>query len=100
MPVAGDLAGRPVRVTCAAWANGTSAASILARVAGSDSGALESIARVRLSPEACGKCLSSSDCPGSLPLKLSCAGAPKLIHKVIRQATPASQTKSVIQRCR
>ena len=92
--------GLVTEVTCAACAKGTSAASTLARVAGSDSGARESIARVRLSPEACGKCLFSSVCPGSLPVKLSCAGAPKLIHRVIRQATPASQTKRVIQRCR
>ena len=87
-------------MTCAACANGVSAASILAFVAGSDSGALESIASLRVSPEECGKCLFSSVCPGSLPPKLSCAGAPNLVHRVIRQATPASQTKSVIQRCR
>ena len=71
-----------------------------ARVAGADSGALESMARVRLSPEACGKCSFSSACPGSLPLKLSCAGAPNLVHRVMRQATPASQTMRVTQRCR
>ena len=69
--------GSVTEVTCAARSNGASADSILARVAGPDSGAVESMARVRLSPEACGKCLFSSDCPGSLPLKLSCAGAPK-----------------------
>src|SRR6266567_2681808 len=92
--------GSVTEVTCAARWNGVSAASILARVAGSDSGALESMASVRLSPEECGKCLFSSDCPGSLPLKLSCAGAPNLVHRVMRQATPASQTKRVTQRCR
>ena len=92
--------GSVTELTCWARANGASAASILARVAGSDSGALESIASVRLSPEACGKCLFSSDCPGSLPLKLSCAGAPNAVHKVMRQATPASQANNVIQRCR
>ena len=32
--------------------------------------------------------------------KISNAGAPKAVHKVMRQATPASQAKSVIQRCR
>ena len=67
-------------LTCAARVNGTSAASILARAAGSPSGAAESMARVRLSPEACGKCLSSRDWPGSLPPKLSFAGAPKAVH--------------------
>ena len=92
--------GSVTEVTCAARENGISASSILVRVAGSDSGALDSIASVRVSPEACGKCLFSSACPGSLPLKLSCAGAPNLVHRVMRQATPASQTKIVIQRCR
>src|SRR5215472_13575975 len=76
------------------------AASTLARVAGELIGAVELIASVRLSPEERWKCLLSSDWPGSPPLKLFCGGAPNLVHKVIRQATPASQTMSVIQRCR
>src|SRR5262249_13320833 len=92
--------GSVTEVTCAACAKGTSAASILARVPGADSGARQSLARVRVSPEACGKCSFSSVCPGSLLPGLSCAGAPNVVHKVIRQATPASQTNSVIQRCR
>ena len=87
-------------VTCAARSKGGRAASTLALVAGEPIGAAELIARVRLSPEACGKCLFSSDWPGSLPLKLFCAGAPNLVQSVIRQATPASQTNRVIQRCR
>jgi hypothetical protein len=42
--------GSVTEVTCSARANGASAASTRARVAGADSGALESIASVRLSP--------------------------------------------------
>ena len=68
--------GPVTAVTCAARANGASAPVTRARTAGEVTGAADSMASVSVSPDWRGKCWLSSACPGSLPVKLSCAGAP------------------------
>ena len=61
------------------------------RTAGEPIGSLERIASVSVSPDCGWKCWLSRVCPGSLPVKLSWAGAPNLVHSVIRHATPTIQ---------
>ncbi len=82
-------------VTWGARAKGVSALVTRARTAGEPIGSLERIARVSVSPDCWWKCWLSRVCPGSLPVKLSWAGAPNLVQSVIRQATPTIQAMTV-----
>ncbi len=58
------------------------------------------MASVSASPDCRAKCWFSTACPGSLPVKSSCAAAPNRVHSVISAATAATHTSTVIQRCR
>ncbi len=87
-------------VTCAACANGTSALATRDRTAGEAIPWADRMASVSESPDWRGKCAFSTPWPGSLPLKLFCAGAPKAVHSMIRNAAPMIQEKRVSHRCR
>ena len=92
--------GLVTTVTCGARANGASAPVTRARTAGEVMGAADSMASVSVSPDCRAKCWFSSVCPGSLPVKSSCAAAPNLVHSVMSAATPATHTSTVTQRWR
>ena len=92
--------GPATPVTCGAWPNGARACVTRALTAGSVIFRCESMASVSVSPDCRAKCWFSSTCPGSLPVKSSCAAAPNLVHSVMSAATPAIHTSTVTQRCR
>jgi hypothetical protein len=92
--------GSVTPVTSAACRNGSSAPVTRARTPGEVTTASDRMASVSVSPDWAGKCSLSRACPGSLLVKLFCAGAPNRIHSVIRHATPAIHASTVTQRCR
>ncbi len=96
----GVVYGSVTAVTCAACRNGTSAAVTCSLTAGEVTGALDRMARVRVSPDRCGKCWSRMVWPGSLPVKSLSAAAPNCTHSTTRQATAATQAARVSQRWR